>query len=342
MPFNYRVLGLGDNVSEVLSQERGRACDHALNAVCRRAAALRLACGFQWLRRYCESARNPSDHDSRLADRGGLRAGQTLRGGAASRPPPCKVVALQPPPGRAPTSILAVTTTARHLPCRSALPPRRRRARPGPHVSIPQAKPGDSSEFPLPPLPPRSRAKTEAMYFLEVFGGCCRLSGAIQAEGLRIAVPIEIENGGHFDVLQPGALGVILAWIRSMKIWAIYFGTPCTRWSVARTTGNAGGDTDVTGLGCALFTARVLRACRRHEVKVIVENPASSGLWEFAPVKAELEKSGCFPVLVDYDTPYKKHTKFITNAVGKRCRCIVPHERLQGLCHLVIDGRRTS
>eukprot|EP00959_Pyramimonas_sp_CCMP1952_P315204 6597576-Pyramimonas_sp.AAC.1 len=36
------VLSLGDNLSEVLATERGRAHDPALNSVCRRAAAVEL------------------------------------------------------------------------------------------------------------------------------------------------------------------------------------------------------------------------------------------------------------------------------------------------------------
>ena len=61
------VLSIGDNLSEVLALERGRARNRDLNAVCRQACGLRLATGIAWRRRHVESERNVSDADSRLA-----------------------------------------------------------------------------------------------------------------------------------------------------------------------------------------------------------------------------------------------------------------------------------
>ena len=66
-------LVLGDNLAEVLSFERGRARDHGLNAYCRQAAGLQIALNCRWRRRYVETDRNASDHDSRLADRANLQ-----------------------------------------------------------------------------------------------------------------------------------------------------------------------------------------------------------------------------------------------------------------------------
>ena len=75
------LLSLGDNMGEVLSHDRGRARDRGLNAVCRRSAAHRLALNLCWNRRYVETGRNPSDADSRLAERGVLRPGEKLKPG---------------------------------------------------------------------------------------------------------------------------------------------------------------------------------------------------------------------------------------------------------------------
>lgn len=75
----HSLVSLGDNQAEVLSHDRGRARDHGLNALCTRAAAFQLGCGMQWRRRYCKTDRNPSDGDSRLADRGLLKPGEVLR-----------------------------------------------------------------------------------------------------------------------------------------------------------------------------------------------------------------------------------------------------------------------
>ncbi|CAK0839789.1 unnamed protein product [Prorocentrum cordatum] len=76
-----QVLSVGDNLSEIMATEEGRAVDHCLNALCRRAAALQLGAEIRWVRRCVESERNPTDADSRLADTGILKAGEALRPG---------------------------------------------------------------------------------------------------------------------------------------------------------------------------------------------------------------------------------------------------------------------
>lgn len=58
-----RLLTLCDNLSCVC---KGRAKDYSLLALCRRAAAIQIACGIRWHLRYVETKRNPSDHDSRV------------------------------------------------------------------------------------------------------------------------------------------------------------------------------------------------------------------------------------------------------------------------------------
>ncbi|CAK0862617.1 unnamed protein product, partial [Prorocentrum cordatum] len=75
------VLSLGDNLSGVLATERGRAHGPALSVICRRAAAVEPGAEVKWARRYVETARNPTDSDSRLAERGLLAPGEALRGG---------------------------------------------------------------------------------------------------------------------------------------------------------------------------------------------------------------------------------------------------------------------
>ena len=47
------ILSVGDNMSEILGCEKGRARDRELNALCRRATALRVAANVGWRRRHC-------------------------------------------------------------------------------------------------------------------------------------------------------------------------------------------------------------------------------------------------------------------------------------------------
>jgi hypothetical protein len=68
---------------------------------------------------------------------------------------------------------------------------------------------------------------------------------------------------------------LLLTWVRARRLWLIHLGTPCTRWSRARTTGVVEPD---GGLECALFTVRLLRACRQCGVRYTLENPRASAL----------------------------------------------------------------
>ena len=139
----------------------------------------------------------------------------------------------------------------------------------------------------------------------------------------------------------------VAGWIALRRIWHVHFGTPCSRWSRARTTGRVGAEVDKKGMSCALVTIRLLRLCRKNEVTVSIENPRGSGLWQFAPLAAELRRSKCvvvdFPMCA-YSAPYLKPTRILTNlaaltSLARTCSCTVPHEHLCGLCKFK-DGER--
>ncbi|CAK0901720.1 unnamed protein product [Prorocentrum cordatum] len=232
-----QVLSAGDNLSEIMATEEGRAVDHGLNALCRRAAALQLGAEIRWVRRHVESERNPTDADSRLADKGVLKAGEALR------------------PGRLAGRLRAAAASRAAAPAQTA-----------------EGK-----------CPSRSRSERQTRRpsgILELFAGCGRLSGACAQDSNEV-----------------------------------------TR-----------------GQELALFSCRLLRACRQRGVMVSVENPASSGIWSYEPLKRELQKCSCSPVRYDacrYGAPFKKPTRFFTNAVSlgaleRRCNCRVPHEILEG------------
>lgn len=72
------LIGLGDNLSEILSSSRGRARNWELNSLCRVAAAYQIASGMTWRRRHLVSAANPADFDSPLADKGVVLPGEAL------------------------------------------------------------------------------------------------------------------------------------------------------------------------------------------------------------------------------------------------------------------------
>eukprot|EP00974_Lingulodinium_polyedra_P070339 6806369-Lingulodinium_polyedra.AAC.1 len=120
--------------------DRGRAVCKELLSLCRVAAAYQLAAAIVWVVRYLESKRNPTDHDSRLADAGLIRAGEVRSGP--------RLLHTAAPPG---LGGVQAPRPARLLPFQ----------------------------------PPK--------FFLELFAGCCRLTGAVLSRGLRVAQPVELE-----------------------------------------------------------------------------------------------------------------------------------------------------
>lgn len=79
------ILSAGDNLSEILAIEKGRAKDYSLNCLCRRNGALQLAADMVWRRRHVISEENASDKDSRLVERGLLKPGDIVGGSSLAR-----------------------------------------------------------------------------------------------------------------------------------------------------------------------------------------------------------------------------------------------------------------
>lgn len=75
---NSVLVSLGDNMGEILAQDRGRSRDKALNTQCRQAAAWQLAAGTSWRRRHVPTDVNVVDKTSRLVDNGLLQPGDVM------------------------------------------------------------------------------------------------------------------------------------------------------------------------------------------------------------------------------------------------------------------------
>ena len=176
---------------------------------------------------------------------------------------------------------------------------------------------------------------------LEVFSGVGRLTEALSARGLSTATPMDVKAGPQFDLTRRSSQLALLEAIRRGYFWYIHFGTPCTVWSRARhnikNLAKARGKERV-GVELALFTTTAISLCRRLGILWSVENPASSRLWEFAPLHDVLRQSGNFPVTWDncaFGEKFKKPTTLWTNfealsSLGKRCCGGHRHEHLVG------------
>ena len=334
-PRNYgrSLLSLGDNLSEILAFDRGRARDHELLALVRRGAGVQIATGIARRRRYVETERNPSDADSRLADAGLLLLpGQTVLGPGTGRHRPTPLlaavgphwrpVAPRPVPARpeAPlrTSDVGPWRVARRTaadveppapavvaprlpgsavprapvrcrrPANSAAAAPRLRVRPAGRLrseQLPAAQAARAAVRRPPGRAPLPRGKI----FLEVFAGCGRLTAAFCEGGLRSGPPIELKSGRHFDLLGRRMFEEICRWIRAGRVWMLHLGTPCTRWSVARTTlGSSVSPTDRLGLLCARQSVALIRLCHVHHVYWTFKNPASSKLLQWRLLRTQV------------------------------------------------------
>eukprot|EP00974_Lingulodinium_polyedra_P053840 5175883-Lingulodinium_polyedra.AAC.1 len=58
-------------------------------------------------------------------------------------------------------------------------------------------------------------------------------------------------HGPARDLCRGRTLREVLRWVRDGKVWCLWLGTPCGRWSVANTTGARGSARDQAGLACA-------------------------------------------------------------------------------------------
>eukprot|EP00959_Pyramimonas_sp_CCMP1952_P031729 665704-Pyramimonas_sp.AAC.1 len=87
---------------------------------------------------------------------------------------------------------------------------------------------------------------------------------------------MDLVKGPQFDITDPKVQRVVIGWIRSGAIWLMHLATPCTRWSIARSSGTA---EPAGGLAAARFTVRLIQECRRSGVHFTLENPQRSRLW---------------------------------------------------------------
>ena len=370
--YGHVLLSLGDNLAEVLASDRGRARDLELLGIIRRACSFQVACDIRWARRYISTDRNISDADSRLSldelrrvprrylpqsllldtlgpecfrpEQFALWSGsERALGLAAAVPESWKAKAeleeersevVQPTAGQkrglqrrrkqAETQLARRLLRAQHrrriigAPSRARVRAARQSRKPGRKRGVSGCPPG--------------------RFYLELFSGVGGFTSAAAELHLRVASPFELENGCHFDLCHPAVEKEIGGWIKSGKVWAVSFGTPCGRWSQANTTGAPDSEHSLASMECALLTVRLLRLCRRHRVAVVVENPRSSRLWHWAPFRQELDRHGVARVDFDmcaFDTAWRKATRLEGNlpGLGRLALRCPGHDR-----HVVLRG----
>ena len=360
-----RVLSIGDNLSSMMAFEKGRCANPVLRQLACQSAARQLATGIQHYHRYSESKRNPTDYDSRAADRFELAPGQTQRGAArdlgaaaagASRRgrllSGCCPFPLASPRG-ASGGTAAREGAAGHA-AAAAGPGARRNTwtkNPGPAVAGGAPSGCDASPRPGCLHPeggagphrlggtPRSRGRTR--HVLELYAGCARLTAACLDEGLQCWVPVDISRGAWHDLTNKKVISVIRSLIVRRDVRYVHLGTPCTPFSQA-TPARSRDKHFASGSGSVAFTVDVLRLCVRYGVRWSVENPSSSRLWKCPEVTAFLQRNRHFVInmhFCHYNCRYLKPTTLVTDlrplqSLGASCSRDHVHEVLQGLVRL--------
>ena len=138
---------------------------------------------------------------------------------------------------------------------------------------------------------------------------------------------------------NPKLQRLVVKWAQNKRFWLLHLAPPCSGWSVAR---NQQLSAPPTARSLALFTVRLIRACRSSGTAFTVENPAGSRLWDWPPLRRELIKAKSLivpSVFCAFGAPYRKPTSWASSlgafsGLWSQCSCRGLHrERLQGLVH---------
>ena len=152
----------------------------------------------------------------------------------------------------------------------------------------------------VPAIPPQDLPRGSV--FVEVFSGKAWLTRAMRRRGWSVLPPIDIVVDGDVlapaDILDPGLMAKVQAWISSGIVGMVHFGTPCTTFSRARR--NDGGpppirsetflqgipgidpsDQSAVDLGTKFLdiTLQLARLIQSAGGVWTIENPLSSMLW---------------------------------------------------------------
>lgn len=203
---------------------------------------------------------------------------------------------------------------------------------------------------------------------LEIFAGSGRVADAWRRRG-GSALAIDVRHRAHEDVLDYRVRQGILRAIARQRADAVWLGTPCSSWSLARRgrAGRPGGplrtlehlggvpaarahESDrariLGGDRTLAFSADCIASCVRHRVPVAIENPASSRLWHASRLSSLLLHPSADSVVTDmcqHGATYRKRTRVVswhaswphgwapTCVSSGRCtRTGAPHEMLRG------------
>ena len=168
---------------------------------------------------------------------------------------------------------------------------------------------------------PRRSLDRDSKVCLELFSGKGELSAALRREALTV-IAFEILRGAEYDLTRRTTQQSVLSLVRSGRVAYVHLGTPCTVWSVARrgiTNWTKAKRKEEVSVALTLFSVEVFKECARCGVPVSLENPLSSKLWQFFPVRELLSLPSCRFIELDlcrFGSDYRKPTAILTTLEG--------------------------
>ena len=207
----------------------------------------------------------------------------------------------------------------------------------------------------------RQAARLRSVIFLELFGGCGRVAASAQARGYA-GLSLDINASPLEDHLTKAFVNRILGWITSGVVAGVWLGTPCSTWTRAlrsplRSEQYPDGLPDLTaeqdsklrvGNESFTFTLRIIRACLKYNVGVMIENPQTSLLWSHPLFQKLLNMKSSTSVIChmcQFGSPWMKATRVQAWGVGELWeldkKCCGP----RGICsrtarpHIMLSGR---
>jgi hypothetical protein len=188
-------------------------------------------------------------------------------------------------------------------------------------------------------------------YMVECFSGTSRMAQSF-AQNRIPAYSFEITRDANEDVMSALNTGRIMHDMKQQLLFFCWLGVMCASWSRAR-RGNPNGkgwppplrnddadgiwgfsnmsskDTERIRLGnkSALWCCKTIRHAIRFNVPIVIENPATSRLWLFPPLRRLILKSqsDIFCDHCQFGAPWRKHTRLISwncdiSSMNKVCK----------------------
>lgn len=206
-----------------------------------------------------------------------------------------------------------------------------------------------------------ARAKFKHGCFLELFSGAGEVARSLRSLGYA-CLEFDIAKGPAYDLCRPSVQRFLRALLGQGHVLGVWFGTPCTSWSIAcrpalRSRAAIWGlpreslaphrlPTLDTGNQTLLVTCGLIRACLKFKVPCMLENPASSLLFHAPPMQSLLSHEQCVQqvcTLCAYGAKWRKLTRvaawnvasnpFSRQCSGRQGKCSFTsrhHVRLSG------------